>query len=510
MTELTELVKKRGILKRQLTIFADYVDKLPEDLGECNIPGLELRYQRMEKVLAEFDPIQAEIELRSEEDKIGKDREEFENKYFEYMGMLRFLNRTDLLEIMQQNAHPSNAHPRAMASSAASGFVRRPKEQAFLVSERRQTQVCPKCTKEHTLYECEEFAKLTVKERYEEVPKLNVCFNCLRAGHFADHCWRGRCKKCQKKHSTLICLDLATSPTETPNEKMDPPNEKKGNDTTTTDSNSGTDSANIFMMQQNSQMLLSTVLVNIVKADGNTVTARALLDNCSTSCLMSEALCEMLNLPTKNVNKSVSAVNNLQTNLRKTCKAQVKSLLKDYQFESTFYVLPIISNAVPAYQIDVSELNIPHDIPLADPEFYLPSRVDLLLGADIFWDALENGRIKLGPNRPTVCETKFGWLASGNCPAPVRRHSEDEFLTCNFLSTETNINDNLTRFWELDECPIKPEKTYYSPEEKECEDHFTNNTMRTPDGRFCVKIPLKGKEDILDMRRGASANNGCS
>ena len=50
-----------------------------------------------------------------------------------------------------------------------------------------------------------------------------------------------------------------------------------------------------------------------------------------------------------------------------------------------------------------------YDIPLADPDFGCPGRVDILLGVDVFTAALLHGR-RVGPSgTPVAFETVFGW-----------------------------------------------------------------------------------------------------
>lgn len=58
-------------------------------------------------------------------------------------------------------------------------------------------------------------------------------------------------------------------------------------------------------------------------------------------------------------------------------------------------------------------IQIPENIQLADPNFFLSNEIDLLLGADIFWELLDKGLIRL-PNGPYLQNTKLGWIISGS------------------------------------------------------------------------------------------------
>jgi hypothetical protein len=64
-------------------------------------------------------------------------------------------------------------------------------------------------------------------------------------------------------------------------------------------------------------------------------------------------------------------------------------------FSAYCLVLPKIRNDLPLESFDPSNLNIPENLTLADPSFYLSSRVDMLIGAVVFYDLLRDGRIKL-------------------------------------------------------------------------------------------------------------------
>lgn len=51
---------------------------------------------------------------------------------------------------------------------------------------------------------------------------------------------------------------------------------------------------------------------------------------------------------------------------------------------------------------------IPANIELADPEFHKPARIDLLLGAEAFFDFLCVGQIELSAELPSIQKTLFG------------------------------------------------------------------------------------------------------
>ena len=56
-------------------------------------------------------------------------------------------------------------------------------------------------------------------------------------------------------------------------------------------------------------------------------------------------------------------------------------------------------------------------IPLADPDFSRPGRIDILLGIDIFVEALCQGRQTGTPGFPSAFEMEFGWVLAGKLDA---------------------------------------------------------------------------------------------
>jgi hypothetical protein len=135
-------------------------------------------------------------------------------------------------------------------------------------------------------------------------------------------------------------------------------------------------------------------------------------------------------------------------------------------------------NKSPAFTINALILNklmgrLPHtnlpqqqwthlnDVPLADPNFHHPSPVDILLGADVFWDLLTDGKkTSITPGLVGI-NSALGWLVAGktDLTAPrVRVHFTDS----------QELDSSLQRFWELEAVP---EVRLQLSEEIVCEQH---------------------------------------
>ncbi|XP_011861695.1 PREDICTED: uncharacterized protein LOC105558556 [Vollenhovia emeryi] len=63
---------------------------------------------------------------------------------------------------------------------------------------------CAHCKGGHQIYQCPQFQGLTVPERFKQVRVKGLCLNCLKGGHLARDCTSKTCKKCEKRHNTLL------------------------------------------------------------------------------------------------------------------------------------------------------------------------------------------------------------------------------------------------------------------------------------------------------------------
>lgn len=71
----------------------------------------------------------------------------------------------------------------------------------------------------------------------------------------------------------------------------------------------------------------------------------------------------------------------------------------------TCLIAPLLQDITPIYQLDVTTWNILTTICLVDPEFYEPSEVDLLNGAEHFWHILKQGKLQLSKHLPVLQNT---------------------------------------------------------------------------------------------------------
>lgn len=368
-------------------------------------------------------------------------------------------NKADLMESLEENHRQLNLQPTINKTQSLKNY----KTLVVTDNPKKKSLTCFQCKKDHYLFTCPEFRALPVQERIKQAKNSRECMNCLRPGHTATSCPLSHCKYCKYKHNTLLHIEQQNHEV---NEHV-----------------ALTASLNVQLRQ----VLLSTALVKILDSKGEPRTARLLLDNGSTTNFITEDLCSKLNLKTININSRISGINNQSSESLKACSITILSIHSNFKTTIDSFVLPKITSAIPSIRIHTT-IDIPKHINLADPSYFTPASIDILVGADTFWAVLGSEKIQLGKNKPTLYETKLGWLISGM----VTQESNSNALE--LLCMHINEDVDLTRFWELD--TIQP-KYEFTKDERECESTFIATTTRDIDGRFIVRYPLKESSDVL-------------
>ncbi|XP_053623554.1 uncharacterized protein LOC128682758 [Plodia interpunctella] len=373
---------------------------------------------------------------------------------------IQFLrNQADILETMFVNKSdkPSTFHKDKKSENDKRDSFQF-KEKNLLTSNKSSTSAtCAFCNKAHRLIECSDFNTLSPEGRLSEALKLKLCLNCLRKGHTVNDCrLTGTCRICKQKHNTLI----------------------------------HTNSSPVTLSAQSSnQVLLGTVILNVTNPKTKTsYRARAILDAGSQSSFLTLNLKHKLGLTCQNVSANITGINNEPLCISEICKLTINSLVSPFNASLSCLVMPQITGHLPNALVDPSLLNLPKNICLADPKFYQPSEVDMLLGAEIFFDIISPNQIKLGPGLPVLQDSKLGWFIAGPLNYNLNlniSHNSNKKIHCNFTK---EISDKLSQFWNLEEVQLS--KPPMSANDEYCEQHFLNTTKRLENGRFSVMIPF--------------------
>ena len=380
--------------------------------------------------------------------------------------------RATMLETLESNNANGKHKPRDR-NQFVKGLV------SNSVSTVNKTLACNYCKAAHSIYNCREFLNLSIIKRQEAVKRSNLCKVCLLEGHTSRSCKKQPCFKCKRYHNILLhqANEMASSTQQTQRKAQEPSNVANPSTSLTALCN---------------QVLLSTATI-MVACKNTLVKARVLLDSGSQVSFITNAFCDRIGLKRYKATLPIYGINNSKSISEHKCDVKIFSRVNAFKSALTCYVLPEITSYTPSFQVNASELSIPRDVPLADPEFCTPAQVDMLIGGELFWDIVRNGKIELGRNKPILKETLFGWIIAGQIGL-----QRDNFTIQSNVCTKFEINDQVQRFWEIEECDlIKP----LSEEEALCEQHFQTTTTRSDDGKFIVKMPLKQNPKALGESR---------
>lgn len=373
-------------------------------------------------------------------------------------------------------SHSHNVHNKSSFKTSSS-FTK-----AFAsVDQSRQSYICVICNENHKIYDCPSFKSKGLKERLVDVANYKLCTNCLRQGHPVNQCRMGPCRECKKKHNSLL----------------HPTNADDSTNATTSNA------ASVVQFAENNrnkyQILLSTALVEVMNpSTKDKLKIRAMLDCGSQSTFITKSLKDKLSLKSNKIGSlKVIGIGNICTNnVLELCNVQLNSINSDFSAKLSCLVLEEITGELPKSPINLNIMSLPKNLLLADPNFHQPAPIDMLIGADIFWDILGTEQRYLGPELPKLQSSKLGWLVSG--PIKANINTSRNTIQCNHVSLANKLQDPidnlLTKFWELEEVP---ETKILSKTEKMCEEHFQSNLSRLKTGRFVVRLPLTQSPDTL-------------
>ncbi|XP_063923056.1 uncharacterized protein LOC135137362 [Zophobas morio] len=128
-------------------------------------------------------------------------------------------------------------------------------------------------------------------------------------------------------------------------------------------------------------------------------------------------------------------------------------------------------------------------IDLADPAFDKPGRIDMLIGAGLFWRILESGNHIQNYRQPAFQETKLGWIVGGELQTTCQPTS----LNCLLLTED--LDEKLEQFWKIEEVHTQKKKQI---QQDFCEIHFSKTHTRDREGRFIVELPKDDKVKLGD------------
>ncbi|XP_032294718.2 uncharacterized protein [Drosophila virilis] len=387
-------------------------------------------------------------------------------------------------------------HATAMYTPSSQVGQNNSSRRTFVVT-RNGTSACVFCeVAGHSIYKCLQFANLSPLLRLHEAKRLALCLNCLQRGHQLRVCGSSACRVCGSKHHSLLHLGNTSShiAASSPNNAQD---------TETYSSSQNTLAALLSSPLTTAQhlkhdvVLLATAVINVKNRAGSLVPCRALLDSGSQLHIITSRLAHQLQLRKFKSTVIVSGIGDAAfASDGFSVNINVKSRVSEYSTCIPALIAPSITDNQPGFTLDPASWNIPSNIQLADPEFFKSQQIDMLIGASLFFDLLCVGQIKLAAGLPILQKTRLGWVATGGAShagkssfMAMRSMENPDLLVDSHLQPNTQIDELIRRFWEL-ECCTDPE-SLPNKEERDCEAHFQANFKRLSTGDYSVRLPLR-------------------
>ncbi|XP_008482926.1 uncharacterized protein LOC103519612 [Diaphorina citri] len=384
---------------------------------------------------------------------------------------------------------------------------------SFIVNDKPSHSVthtfnaCLFCNKQkHPLYMCEKFKHSPVTQRHSFVKSQGICFNCLSPKHRLQDCrLKTNCSKCNMRHNSLLHFDSQPNPNVFRNSGVvhssasnacDPHSNGTGEGNSRVETSQpstlsmcthSTESSGVV----ETTVLLGTVKVNIFDHVGQIHSMRMLLDSGSQSQFLSQAAARELGLVVSKVPASVKGICGSTSAVKGTTSFTFTShLTNNVKYSTEAYVVSQILDKIPSCALDTKHLTHLTGLPLADTEFHKPGVVHGIIGANLFAQVLESGKVTGSAQAPIAIRTSLGYVVMGS--VPILAHSVPEPF-CGFLE-QPLLETTLSKFFELEEVP---QPQYLNQDDKICEEFFQLTHSRDTSGRYCVRLPFCEPPSVL-------------
>ncbi|XP_039307877.1 uncharacterized protein LOC120358265 [Solenopsis invicta] len=294
------------------------------------------------------------------------------------------------------------------------------------------TKSCPLCKEKHYVMSCPNYSNKTAQQRIAIIKRYKLCYNCL-GFHLASHCKSvKRCTKCAAKHHTSI---------------HQTPLQKSTIQSTATES----DTTSKHLAQR----------LRLIRTSSNVY---------------------LVGIGAQKATKSKGYT-------KFTLSPHFES---PYKREVSVHILPKLTTSTPSKDTDSSTWTHLHNLEMADPEYYRPGSIDLILGADVYGRILLDGVVKGSEDSPIAQRTHLGWIVSGL----AEEGTSSPMVHGYHVANDVDLYNLIRQFWTLEEIPLSM-KSHLSLEEQECEKHFLTTHSRDQRGRYIVKLPFKKSVSLL-------------
>ena len=344
---------------------------------------------------------------------------------------------------------------------------------AIVMRTRGMDVSCPACEDNHLLFQCGMFKGWDLEGKNDLVKRKRLCFNCLAHGHLLNSCSsRKTCRECGERHHTLLYKPIKTS--------------AKPADSPAAPSTSG---SSAVMRLNGVQSATSTVFETAIAkvSTGHAVrTARLLFDSGANISLITNRLAITLKAKRIQSYKEISGFGgNRVSNLAVEIELGSAYKIRGRHVRVRCQVVDDIYPDWPGQDLSkIAGMSFLKNKQLADPGLGEKGKIDILLGLSDVTSCYLSSLICAPECFVEARESIFGWVVRGAQPENTSSN-----VVLKISSTDARADELLQRLWKQED--VLDQVLPYTEDEVYALDHFKNNTMREPDGRYSVSLPKR-------------------
>lgn len=242
-----------------------------------------------------------------------------------------------------------------------------------------------------------------------------------------------------------------------------------------------------------STVLLGTAIIHVSDASGKYQAVRAVIDSGYLTSFLTNDCAQRLGLKREKCKSQLTGLGGSVVRDQGIVSCAIKPINSNSPVLNTkAVIIPKIAGNMPSVTLPQNVVDEYKDLVLADPTFYRPGRIDMLLASDIFPYIYDGG--KFHPSKegvPLALHSIFGYVITGRLSGDDAAPS-----TCLFASTE-RIDDLMRSFWEVENinCVISKD-----PDDVIAEEIFAKEHSRDETGRYVVTYPFKPDAELGDSK----------
>ncbi|GBM25297.1 hypothetical protein AVEN_45925-1 [Araneus ventricosus] len=251
---------------------------------------------------------------------------------------------------------------------------------AFMINEnkRKSCVVCKKSV--HPIFRCHTFLNLSIEERLKLIRLHKICDLCLKMNHKKYECHSQYKCVCGARHNKLICESgdsTKTVSTECAKEngKVNKTFESPHDQDSTSQSNASV----LSNCGKRKNILFSTAEIYLPTANNQRIKIRAILDSVSNVCVLTKKISNSLGLKKQKIKTPVSGLNGLWQNIEWKVKTFISNEDRSFNEQVEFLIVDEITELNPSQTLDITNVEIPQFLNLADKSFYEANEINALI-----------------------------------------------------------------------------------------------------------------------------------